>query len=141
MGRSDLEHDARFAASDTRAANQQELIAMIEAWLATFADNDAVFAHLETHRVPSAPVLSPVEALEHPYFIARGTVRRIEAPVMGPLAIPGFPLRFSAQPELPNLVAPLLGEHNAQVLQDLLGYSAVEVADLAARGILKSAAR
>lgn len=142
MARADLEHDPRFAAADTRAANQKELIPIIEAWLATFADNAAVFAHLESHRVPSAPVLSPVEALEHPYFTGRGTlVRRIEDPVMGPLAIPGFPLRFSAQPELPELVAPLLGEHNAAVLEGILGYSPEQVASLAARGVLKSANR
>ena len=118
-----------------------QYLAMIEAWLATFADNDAVFAHLETHRLPSAPVVSPVEALDHACFIARGTLRRIEDPLMGPLAIGAFPLRFAAQAELPELVAPLLGEHNAQVLAGLLGYSAAEVADLAARGVLQSAKR
>ncbi len=141
MGRPELEHDARFAAADTRASNQKALIPLIEAWLTTFADNDAVFAHLERHRVPSAPVLSPVEALEHPYFTARGTVRQIEDPLMGPLAIPGFPLRFSAQPELPQLVAPRLGEHNARVLQELLGYSPAAIAELAAIGVLQSAER
>lgn len=141
MGRPDLEHDVRFDSSDARAAHQQDLIPVIEAWLANFADNDAVFAHLEAHRVPSAPVLSPVDALSHPYFTARGTVRQIEDPLMGPLAIPGFPLRFSAQPTLPELVAPRLGEHNGAVLEDLLGYSAAEVADLVARGVLKSASR
>ena len=91
--------------------------------------------------MPSAPVLSPVEALEHPYFVERGAVRRIEDPVMGPLAIPGFPLRFSAQPQLPELVAPRLGEHNAAVLEGVLGYSAAEVADLVDRGVLRSADR
>ncbi len=141
MGTPELEHDPRFAASDARAAHQGELIPMIEAWLATFPDNNAVFAHFELHRVPSAPVLSPVEAMDHPYFKARGTVRHIEDPVMGPLAIPGFPLRFSAQPELPDLVAPVLGQHNAQVLAGLLGYSTAQIADLAARGVLKSAPR
>ncbi|MCC6709334.1 MAG: CoA transferase [Gammaproteobacteria bacterium] len=141
MGRPDLEHDPRFDSSDARAAHQQELIPVIEAWLAGFADNDAVFAHLEAHRVPSAPVLSPVDALTHPYFTARGTVRQIEDPLMGPLAIPGFPLRFSAQPTLPELIAPRLGEHNGAVLQGLLGYSAAEVADLVGRGVLQSASR
>ena len=141
MGRPELEHDPRFAAADVRGAHQGELIPLIESWLASFSDNDAVLAHFEIHRVPSAPVLSPVEALHHPYFKARGTVRHIEDPVMGPLAIPGFPLRFSAQPQLPDLVAPVLGQHNAQVLEGLLGYSAAQVADLVARGVLKSALR
>ena len=141
MARPELEHDPRFAQADTRAAHQQELIPLIDAWLASFADNDAVFAQLEAHRVPSAPVLSPVDALAHPYFRARGTVRYIEDPVMGEMAIPGFPLRFSAQPERLDLVAPVLGEHNAAVLQEVLGYSATQIADLAARGVLKSGPR
>lgn len=33
--------------------------------------------------------------------------------MLGRLAIPGFPLRFSAQPERPELVAPLLGHSDA----------------------------
>ena len=86
-------------------------------------------------------MLSPVEALDHPYFHARGTVRHIEDPVMGPLAVPGFPLRFSAQPERLDLVAPTLGQHNAAVLGDVLGYDQARIADLAARGVLRSAAR
>ena len=87
MARPDLEHNVRFANADARARHQSELIPEIEAWLAGFSHNDAVFAHLEQHRVPSAPVLDPVEALRHPYFAARGTVQHIEDPVMGPLAI------------------------------------------------------
>lgn len=136
LGRPELENDPRFAQADRRAANQRELILIIETWLANFADNEAVLAKLELHRVPSAPVLNPIEALDHPYFRDRGMVRMIEDPVLGPLAIPGFPLRFSAQPERPDLVAPLLGQHNAAVLGDLLGYAPERVAALAAKGVL-----
>lgn len=141
MGRPELEHDPRFADSTSRAQNQRELTPEIEAWLATFDDNDAVLERLEQYRVPSAPVLSPAEAIDHPYFRARGTVRTVRDPVLGSLSIPGFPLRFSAQPELPDLVAPLLGEHNASVLEGLLGYSSARVAELTTAGVLSSAER
>ena len=70
--------------------------AIIEAWLAGFRDNAAELAHLELRRAPAAPVLNPIEALAAPYFLEREMVRFIEDPVLGPLAIPGFPLRFSA---------------------------------------------
>jgi crotonobetainyl-CoA:carnitine CoA-transferase CaiB-like acyl-CoA transferase len=141
MGRPELEHDPRFADSTSRAQNQAALTPLIEAWLASFDDNDAVLARLEQFRVPSAPVLSPAEAIDHPYFRARGTVRTVQDPVLGSLSIPGFPLRFSAQPELPDLVAPLLGEHNASVLEGVLGYAPERVAELAAAGVLASAER
>jgi CoA:oxalate CoA-transferase len=136
-----LEHDPRFADSTSRAKNQQELTPIIEAWLATFSDNEAVLARLEQFRVPSAPVLSPAEAIDHPYFRARGTVRTVADPVLGSLSIPGFPLRFSAQPSLPELTAPLLGEHNAAVLEQLLGYTPAQVAELSAAGVLASGDR
>ncbi len=138
MGRPDLEHDPRFVDGTLRAKNQAELNPIIENWLATFRDNDAVLEHLERHRVPSAPVLSPTDAIDHPYFKARGTIRRIEDRLLGPMHIPGFPLRFSAQPELPDLVAPLLGEHNTQVLSSMLGYDEAKIAALAAAGVLAS---
>jgi crotonobetainyl-CoA:carnitine CoA-transferase CaiB-like acyl-CoA transferase len=49
---------------------------------------------------------------------------------------PGFPFKYSAFPELPDIQAPLLGEHNADVLTAQLGYTAEQVAELHARGIL-----
>lgn len=141
IGRPDLEHDPRFLDGMLRAKNQRELNPIIEDWLTSFRDNDEVLAHLERHRVPSAPVLSPTDAINHPYFKARGTVRRIEDRLLGPMHIPGFPLRFSAQPELPDLVAPLLGEHNTQVLSSMLGYDDARIAALTADGVLASGDR
>ncbi len=141
LGRPELEHDTRYAVSVERAKNRVELIALIEEWLTRFADNDAAIAHLEQHRVPCALVMDPVAALTHPYFLERGAVRFIDDPVMGQLAIPGFPLRFSEQPELPDLVAPTLGQHNAKVLAEVLGYSGERIAALASAGVIRHAAR
>ncbi|MEQ8233026.1 MAG: CoA transferase [Gammaproteobacteria bacterium] len=139
LGRPELEHDERYAEPTARAARQEELVARIEAWMAGFPDNAAVITALEKHRVPCAPVLDPVEALEHPYFRARDMVRHVDDPVLGPLAVPGFPLRFSAQPERLDLAAPMLGEHNAAVLGEVLGYDAARIDALAADGVLVSA--
>ena len=85
--------------------------------------------------------LIPIEAINNPYFESRGMVRRIEDPVLGQMIIPGFPFKFSAQPERADLVAPLLGEHNAAVLSRLLGYDADRIAALEAGGVLHSAER
>ena len=50
--------------------------------------------------------------------------------------MPGFPLKFSEQPEVLTLQAPLLGEHNAQVLEGVLGYSTAQVDTLRSGGVL-----
>lgn len=122
MGRPELEMDARYAQPPERAQHQEELVAMIEAWMAGFADDVSLLDHLEKFRVPSGPVINPADAAQHPYFLGRGTLRECEDRVLGKLMLPGFPLRFSEQAEYPARVAPLLGEHNEAVLGGLLGY-------------------
>jgi len=63
-------------------------------------------------------------------------VRTVPDPVFGEVTIPGFPFKYSEFPELPNLQAPLLGEHNAEVLRQQLGYSEAQISALRAKGIL-----
>jgi crotonobetainyl-CoA:carnitine CoA-transferase CaiB-like acyl-CoA transferase len=136
IGRPELELDPRYADPPSRGTRQLEIIEIIENWMKAFPDNDAVLDHLEKHRVPAAPVMDPSDAINHPYFRERGMINEIVDPVMGPLAIPGFPLRFSEQPERLELVAPTLGQHNAEVLSGLLGYSSEQISALQASGVL-----
>ncbi|MBI2799073.1 MAG: CoA transferase [Gammaproteobacteria bacterium] len=139
LGRPELERDSRFVDGGSRAKHQDLLIEMIEAWAATFSNNDAVLAALEAARVPAGPVLSPLDTLEHEYFLDRGMVRTVTDPILGEIQIPGFPFKFSAQPDLPEFDAPLLGEHNAAVLSRLLGYDAERIAKLEREQVIISA--
>ena len=136
MGRPDLGTDPRFNPSAERAANQADLVPQIQDWLLSFPDNDSVLEVCRAHRIPIAPCLDPVDAIDHPHYVARQMVRRVPDPVVGEVLIPGYPFKFSAQPDLPDLVAPLLGEHNAEVLGQLLGLDPATVAELEARGVL-----
>jgi len=42
---------------------------------------------------------------------------------LGEIDLPGFAFRFSDFPKPLNLQAPFLGEHNAEILSNYLGYS------------------
>ncbi len=112
---------------------------MIEDWLAAMPNDEASIEILRHHRVPVAPILSVREASEHPHLIARGTVRTINDPILGEFKIPGFPLRFSGFPEEIEFDAPMLGEHNAALLEKYLGYSPGRVAELETAGVLHRA--
>jgi CoA:oxalate CoA-transferase len=136
LERPELEADPRFATGALRGQNRKELTAIIEAWLARQGSDDAALAVFEQHRVAAAPVLSVKDTVSHPYFAARGMIRRVPDPVLGEVTIPGFPFKFGAIPELPDLRAPLLGEHNAEVLRDRLGLDDARIAALAAQGVL-----
>jgi crotonobetainyl-CoA:carnitine CoA-transferase CaiB-like acyl-CoA transferase len=139
IGRPELAHDSRYARTRDRAQRRSEIIPMIEDWLAAMPNDEASIEILRHNRVPVAPILSVREASEHPHLIARGTVRTIHDPILGEFKIPGFPLRFSGFPEEIEFDAPMLGEHNAAVLEKYLGYSPGRVAELETAGVLHRA--
>lgn len=138
MGQAGLASDPRFATQDARAKNQAELIPMIETWLQTFPSDAAAWACLEEHRVPSGPVLAPQDAIDHEYFRGRGAIRTVHDPVVGKLDLPGFPLRFSEQADYTPGAVPNLGEHNAEILERMLGYDAARIEALQRAGVLVS---
>jgi len=140
MGREDLIKDERFKTNELRVANLQELIELIEGWLQRFPTDAAAIAALQAVRVPVAPILTVPQAIAHPHHRARGTVRTVSDRMLGEFDMPGMPLRFSAHPDLPELQAPFLGEHNGEILTGLLGYDAAAVAELERAGVLVSAA-
>jgi crotonobetainyl-CoA:carnitine CoA-transferase CaiB-like acyl-CoA transferase len=138
MGRPDLVDDPRFATGLDRGKNQKELIPIIETWMKAQGTDEAVLKILEEHRVPAAPVMSVVGALDHPYFKARNMIRQVTDPILGKMTMPGFPLKFSEFPDLPTIEAPLLGQHGGEVLKQYLGISDAKVAELRAAGVLVS---
>jgi crotonobetainyl-CoA:carnitine CoA-transferase CaiB-like acyl-CoA transferase len=140
IGRPELEDDPRFDTLRNRKNNREELVAIIEEWMATFDTDEEVMAVLEKHRVPAGQVLDPADAISHPYFRERDMIRDVPDPILGSITIPGDPMKFGATPDALDLVAPLLGEHNREILVEL-GYEEARIEDLAAHGILVSGDR
>jgi len=138
MGRPELAEHPHFRSNGGRLEHRDELTALIEAWMATFDTDDAVIAALEAQRVPCGPVLSPADALHHPYFIARDMVREVQDVRTGPVVVPGFPIKFSDRGPDPDLRASMLGEHNRAILSGLLGMDDAAITDLEQRGVLSS---
>ncbi|MCP5032083.1 MAG: CoA transferase [Actinomycetia bacterium] len=138
LDRPDLAEDERFTTNQARIDNRDQLTEIIEAWMAGFDTDAEVLATLEFHRVPCGPVLNPADAVHHPYFVERGAIRQISDPLAGSFHVPGFPIRFSNAVMDPDLMTPNLGQHNAEVFGDVLGYDEEQLAGLAERGILGS---
>ena len=130
MGRPELAEDPRFSTPRARRDNKDALKDVIEAWLGSFASRDEAIAALEAERVPCAPVLTLHEAMAHPHLRARGTVRRVRDPEIGEFDIPGMAAKFSRWPGPSEIKADRLGEHNEEVLRDLLALSDEEIAQL-----------
>jgi crotonobetainyl-CoA:carnitine CoA-transferase CaiB-like acyl-CoA transferase len=141
MGRPELGRDTRFVDNASRASHRPEVIAVIENWLAGLPNNDAAIAALREARIPSAPVLTVEQAMNHPHLRERQTVQSVHDRLLGDFEVPGFPLRFSAFPERLELEAPFLGEHNGKILSAYLGYTPEQIGRLEREGVLQSLPR
>ncbi|MDH4143817.1 MAG: CoA transferase [Acidimicrobiia bacterium] len=137
MDRPDLVDDPAWASADARAEHPDDMTALLESWMATFPDDAAVLARLAEHRIPAAPVLDPADAAAHPYFRERQMVREVPDEVLGQVSVPGFPIKFSERDE-PDVEppAPFLGQHNAEVLREVLGWDQDRVDALHSAGVL-----
>jgi CoA:oxalate CoA-transferase len=136
MNRPDLANDPRFSKPRARAANYLELKQIIEDWLATFPTRDDALTALDQERVPCGPVLTVNEAMAHPHMNQRKTVRWVDDPLLGRVAIPGIPIKFSAWPDRMQLRAARLGEDNEKVLRDYLNLDDSQIRDLYQNGVL-----
>jgi crotonobetainyl-CoA:carnitine CoA-transferase CaiB-like acyl-CoA transferase len=136
MGQPQLTQDSRFIDNESRVKNSRALVEIIENWLASMPSDVAALAAIQAQRVPCAPVLSVEQAVNHPHLRERGTVRKVQDRILGEFDLPGFALRFSEFPTPLKLQAPLLGEHNAEILGGYLGYSKEQVEELERRGVL-----
>jgi formyl-CoA transferase len=135
IGRQDLEDDPRFATNEVRVANRS---ALLEALGEVFTERDADewLAELRESGLPCGPINTVADVFEHPQAEARGLRLATEHPTAGWVQTAGFPYQLSKTPAEIHQSPPLLGEHTSEVLTDLLGYSAPEVAALKERGVV-----
>lgn len=135
MGRPELATDERYAAVADRFAHRDEVVDLVETWLAGLTVEEAVRV-LEAEWVPVGPIQSVEQAVNHPHLRERGTVQPIEDRVLGSFEIPRMPLRFPEMDEPLTLDAPFLGEHTEAVLAEYLGYGPAEYRALLDDGVV-----
>jgi crotonobetainyl-CoA:carnitine CoA-transferase CaiB-like acyl-CoA transferase len=135
MGKPELADDPRFAHNQERVINSDQVYALIQDWFDSVSEEEAL-RRLEQYRVAAAPLLSVPEAMRHPHLIQRGMITTINDQIIGQLELPGSPLHFSEFPEPIEGPAPLLGEHNLEILREYLGYTPEKVKELESEGVL-----
>jgi crotonobetainyl-CoA:carnitine CoA-transferase CaiB-like acyl-CoA transferase len=130
----ELSRDPRFTTNKDRLAHREELVTMLaecfrqkssREWLEKLAAAD----------IPAGPILSPEAALDDAQLLARGMIVELEHPAIGVYRTLGNPIHLSGTPVSYRRPAPMLGEHNEEIL-DELGFSPVEVVGLRKGGVI-----
>jgi len=91
---------------------------------------------LAAESVPAAPILQIDQTVEDEQVKARGIIETTQHPTAGTVRLPGFPVKLSESPGTLRTPAPLLGQHNEEVLTQLLGYTKEQVEDMKKSGVI-----
>jgi crotonobetainyl-CoA:carnitine CoA-transferase CaiB-like acyl-CoA transferase len=118
IGRPGLASDARFATNDDRMAHRAELVAELESALAARSTGEWVSVLIEAG-VPCGPIHDYRQVFEDEHTQAREMEVRLEHPVEGEIRALGIPVKLSDTPGAIRRPAPLLGEHTAEVLEEV----------------------
>jgi crotonobetainyl-CoA:carnitine CoA-transferase CaiB-like acyl-CoA transferase len=128
------QEDPRFATRRERGKNAEAVNAAIVAMLATMTMKDAI-GHFTRHDVTAAPVNTIPQAAQDPHPWERRALVEVPDFLAGTIAVSGDFWHFSRTPATVGST-PKVGEHNEEVLGDLLGYSRDDIAKLYADGVI-----
>ncbi|AQA03373.1 hypothetical protein BVC93_14190 [Mycobacterium sp. MS1601] len=136
MGRDDLLADPRYADYEGRTRERNVIYGAVETWCATQPSAEQAVNALVAASVPAERVNSVAQAVAHPQLEARNMLPRYQHPIVGEVRVmnSGITLRNTASD--PRGVAPDLGEHNREILRDILGLDDAEVDRLTETGVV-----
>jgi len=129
-----LAQDPRFVTNIDRIANRNALHDILQTRIqqATVAH---WIGHLSVAGVPCAPILNMQQLFEDPQVRHRGLALSVAHASGVDVPMLRSPLRLSAAP-VEHRAPPMLGQHSVEVLQELLGKSPAELAQLKTAGVI-----
>ncbi len=134
IGREEWITDPAYAKADARLPHLKEIFDTIEQWTMTKTKFEAMEI-LNQHDIPCGPILSMQEIAADQSLRATGTVVEVDHPTRGKYLSVGNPIKLSDSPS-EVLRSPLLGEHNNEILRDVLRFDAKRIGEIEASGAL-----
>ena len=135
MDRADLIDDARFRTNADRVTNADAIEEIVTAW---FAANEFpnVSQLLSEKGVAFSLVFTAKDAFEDPHYAARENIVAVEDSELGTIRMQGIVPKLRDAPGAVRRAGPALGQHNAEVYEELLDLSADEISTLKEKGIV-----
>ena len=123
--------DARFATPDGRGEHLKDYWGLLDKAFKTKTLKEWLDV-LNKMDVPCAPINTIAEAVQNPQLLYRGFVSEVDVPGLGKKKTVSSPFNFNSFPRKANSSPPILGEHTAEVLKQVLGYTSERIAALKA---------
>jgi crotonobetainyl-CoA:carnitine CoA-transferase CaiB-like acyl-CoA transferase len=141
--------DERYSSNASRVQHRKSLIQSLEDIFKTKARDEWV-SLLSGRGFPTGPLRTVPEAFACPQAVSRGMVQEMEHPGIGTtIRLPRTPISFSSRHDdiangnvdhdnmMEVLPPPMLGEHTAEVLSELLQMGGDSILELEADGVIE----
>ena len=135
VGRPEMAEQDWFANHAGRLQHQDELDQAIGAWVAERNAREVIASFSEAGAA-IAPILDIAGIFEDPQFLHNETITTVEDPVLGPIRMQNLIGRLSATPGRVRTTGPSLGEHNDEILGNLIGYGEAALRHMAEEGVI-----
>jgi len=133
--REDLIEDEKTSSGVKRAANMDFLGPILDDWFGQRTKAE-VIRRCHDCGMPVGPVQSAADIANCEHLEKRKAFAYIDDPVAGRKKLMGCPIKLSFMPDIAPTPPPRLGEHNREVLQDILGYSDEWIEELSNTGVV-----
>ena len=128
--------DPRFAtvAERVKPENRDAIDAILSPWLMEHT-REEIYRLGQEHGLAFGYVATPEDVIGSAQLSFREYFTELDHPMVGRFVSPGAPFQMEGSP-WENHRAPLLGEHNHEVLSDVLGYGDAHIDRLKHEGII-----
>ena len=123
MGSPKWASDSKYQTLSGRIDHQEELDRRVQSWTETI-EKYQLMQLCQASGVPAMPVQSTENRVEHdPQLRHRGLYSELEHPVIGRYKFQNAPFKLSETPVINTSPAPMIGQHNQEIFEGLLGMS------------------
>jgi formyl-CoA transferase len=137
IGRNEWIADPEYATPEARLPRLRSIFDTIEEWTQT-KDKFEAMDILNKYDIPCGPILSMREIANDPSLRVTGTIVEVDHPERGAYLSVGNPIKLSDSPTIVER-SPLLGEHNLEILSEVLGFNQHRIDEIRASGALGDA--
>lgn len=135
MGREDLINSPLGAQGNERLKYRDEIGSLITAWTKT-KKVEEILDSLKKADVPCSAVPDFDQVCHDPQILSREMIIEVEQILSGKVKVPGSVFKMSKTPGNIKHPCHFLGQDNNEILSEILGYSQMDIDQLAREGII-----